>query len=92
MQVWVRHGCPQSKLLVGLATYGRTYTLSDPNNHDLGAWVKKWVGGGNPGPYTNATGSLAYYEVGAAAGVVGRGDVAAIHSLGSHWGRGSMRC
>ncbi|XP_037075963.1 endochitinase-like [Pollicipes pollicipes] len=63
MKVWVRHGCPQDKLLVGLAVYGRTYTLTDPKSHDEGAYIKKWIGGGAPGPYTNATGTLAYYEI-----------------------------
>ncbi|KAI0214239.1 Chitotriosidase-1 [Lamellibrachia satsuma] len=56
---WVLKGCPKSKLIIGMPTYGRGFTLADPSNHGMGATAQ---GGGTVGPYTGETGYLAYYE------------------------------
>ncbi|KAL7648069.1 UNVERIFIED_CONTAM: hypothetical protein RMT77_001686 [Armadillidium vulgare] len=63
LQLWVDLGCPQNKLIVGVPFYGRTYTLGSASNNGLKAPVKKWEGGGEKGPYTQAKGFMAYYEI-----------------------------
>ncbi|XP_071529840.1 endochitinase [Panulirus ornatus] len=63
LQLWVDLGCSKDKLIVGVPFYGRTYTLGSKDVNGLKAPVKKWEGGGKPGPYTNATGFMAYYEI-----------------------------
>nr|BAV14502.1 chitinase [Lymnaea stagnalis] len=57
---WVSKGAPKDKLNIGLATYGRTFTLSDPNKHEVGD------GAPSPGPagqFTREAGFMAYYEI-----------------------------
>lgn len=62
--LWHSMGCPKHKLIVGMAFYGRTYTLGSKDNNKLHAPVKKWdTQGGLPGKFTNETGFLAYFEI-----------------------------
>jgi len=60
VQYWLAGGCARNKLVVGLATYGRSFTLTNANNNGLGAAAS---GGGRPGTATGESGFLAYFEV-----------------------------
>ena len=57
---WVTNGCPPSKLVVGMAMYGRGYKLVNPSVHGMGAPAQ---GPASRGPHTEEDGLLAYYEV-----------------------------
>ncbi|XP_060897785.1 chitinase, acidic.1 [Labrus mixtus] len=56
---WIALGAPAEKLLLGIATYGRTYRLTTPAN-GLGAPAN---GPADAGPYTRTAGFWSYYEV-----------------------------
>ena len=57
---WLDSGMDPDKLVLGLATYGRSFQLRQTCNNDLLAPAK---GGGTAGPYTREAGFLAYYEI-----------------------------
>lgn len=57
---WVKQGVPPSMINIGIGLYGRSFTLSDPSKHDVGAPV---TGPGEAGRFTLAKGFVAYYEV-----------------------------
>lgn len=59
-EYWYKLGLPKQKLNVGLALYGRSFTLTDPYNNGVGAPAK---GKGNAGNYTREAGFLSYFEV-----------------------------
>ncbi|GFO01584.1 chitinase, partial [Plakobranchus ocellatus] len=60
LNYWVNRGATKDKINVGLPTYGRTFTLSDPNNNGVGATAPR---AGTAGKYTREAGFLAYYEI-----------------------------
>nr|AZQ25750.1 Chitinase-3 [Haliotis discus discus] len=59
-EYWAKNGAPRDKLVIGLATYGRTFTLVSPGDSGLGAPAR---GAGTAGKYTREAGFLSYYEI-----------------------------
>lgn len=57
---WEAAGAPRCKLVAGFPFYGHTFTLKDPENHDIGAPT---TGPGNAGKYTQTAGTISYYEL-----------------------------
>ena len=53
-------GAPKEKVIVGISTYGTTFTLANSARHGLKAAS---TGPGKAGKYTQEPGTLAYYEV-----------------------------
>lgn len=62
MNYWKSRGVPAEKLLVGIATYGQTFSLSSPTGQRPGIGSRA-QGAGFPGPFTQQAGMLAYYEI-----------------------------
>ena len=60
VDMWLRGGTPREKLIVGMPTYGRSFTLMDQTQTHIGAPAS---GAGINGTYTREHGFLAYYEV-----------------------------
>lgn len=58
--LWTRLGAPKDKLVIGMPTYGRTFTLTNTNTFKVNSPAS---GGGKAGEYTKEGGFLAYYEV-----------------------------
>ena len=57
---WVKLGAPKHKLVIGMPTYGRSFTLSNQNQAGVNAPAS---GGGKAGVYSREEGFLTYYEV-----------------------------
>ena len=57
---FLAQGCHRDKLIMGIPTYGRTYTLQNAYWTDVDTPVD---GLGEPGPYTLSSGSLGFNEV-----------------------------
>jgi chitinase len=60
VKYWISLGFPKEKIIMGIPTYGQSFSLSDPKNTAIGAPV---YGGGKAGEYTLTAGILSYYEI-----------------------------
>ncbi|XP_012511401.1 PREDICTED: chitotriosidase-1 isoform X1 [Propithecus coquereli] len=60
VQLWLKKGTPANKLILGMPTYGRSFTLASSSDTRVGAPA---TGPGSPGRFTKEAGVLAYYEV-----------------------------
>ena len=63
---WIALGADPTKLNLGLAAYGQSFKLKDPNIHGYrAACTSSWTGmySGSAGRYTKEAGYLAYYEI-----------------------------
>ncbi|XP_025832277.1 probable chitinase 10 [Agrilus planipennis] len=58
--LWAKLGAPKEKLVIGMPTYGRTFTLANKDKYKVNSPA---TGGGKEGTYTKESGFLAYYEV-----------------------------
>jgi len=61
MNYWHSKGADKKKLVMGMPTYGQTFTLGNPSENELGAPAPQ--GGGNKGRFTRQKGFASYYEI-----------------------------
>ena len=60
LHIWIEKGCPRQKLNLGIAAYGRSFSMySEKQSHNMG--VK--ASAGEAGAYTMEPGVLSYYEI-----------------------------
>ena len=57
---WMSLGAPKEKLIVGIPTYGRSWTLASSSATAIGSSA---TGGAQAGPITQASGFLGYNEI-----------------------------
>ncbi|XP_054159586.1 acidic mammalian chitinase-like [Oppia nitens] len=57
---WISKGAPRSKIVLGMGTYGRSFTLQKAENNGLWSPAPQK---GQAGPYTREPGSLGYNEI-----------------------------
>ena len=57
---WMTRGAPAEKLVVGMAFYGKSFTLRSAAKHGVG---DPKSGTGIQGPFTKQPGFMAYFEV-----------------------------
>ncbi|KAI0212774.1 Acidic mammalian chitinase [Lamellibrachia satsuma] len=57
---WVKKGCPKRKLVIGMALYGRSFTLSNQARNSVGSPRQ---GKGPQGSFTREAGFYSYQEV-----------------------------
>lgn len=60
VEMWIKGGFPADKIVLGLATYGRSFKIQNVQDHGLGAAV---TSGGEKGQFTEEFGFMAYYEI-----------------------------
>ncbi|XP_057364708.1 acidic mammalian chitinase-like [Daphnia carinata] len=57
---WLAQGMPAEKLIFGVPSYGRSYTLADVSQTGL---LAPAIDAGPPGPYTGLKGFYSFYEI-----------------------------
>lgn len=60
VKMWLNGGTPKEKLIMGMASYGRSFILNNTSETGLGAPTS---GQGTAGSTTREKGFLSYYEV-----------------------------
>jgi GH18 family chitinase len=63
VEAYLNAGIPQDKIVLGLPTYGRSFTVSGPLTATDHGYGKPFRGAGPAGPATQVPGVLAYYEI-----------------------------
>lgn len=57
---WLSQGAPKEKIVMGIPLYGRSFTLANADNTDIGAAAS---GPGIAGPYSREVGVMGYNEL-----------------------------
>jgi len=60
IKFYVQNGASRDKLVLGIPTYGRSFTLANPDAHEIDSPA---TAPGEAGPDTKEAGYLAYYEI-----------------------------
>ncbi|MBE9001868.1 glycoside hydrolase [Nostoc sp. LEGE 12447] len=63
VEAYLESGIPTSKIILGMATYGRTFKVSSPLSLSDNGPGKPYSSAGNAGPATVTPGVLSYYEI-----------------------------